>query len=372
MCSGFSYYYGGIRTVVYKLSELWAKRGHEVYILSGQGRKIGPKGVRVIKLPFIPAKYFQKIPLIARILDPHEFESLSMIPFALLYLIRINPDIILANKLTESLPAFILHFPCVMISQAPIWMRFNAFKKADKVIVNDYQSYRVLKKYGINCELIFNGVEKPNVQETNLEKLRAKYKIPDKSIVILTVARLDSNKRVNLLIEAFRLIKENATLIIVGEGPELPSLKKQASSIKSGNKIIFIKPMPFEQLKELYQLCDVFTLPSKLEGMPLVLLEALSFGKSIVTNPTPEKKFVIDKFGVFANVEDPYDYSKAIIEALQSKIDTYSPSYKQHMQKFDWNCIASQYLEVFHKILCKHVKCGFNSAQQSQNSFEIA
>lgn len=354
VCSGFSYIYGGVETVVFKLGEHWAREGHEVYILSGFGKKAGPKGVRLIRLPFIPLEYFQKIPLVSRIFPASEFEALSLLPFVLLCLITINPDIVLSNRLAETLPALILKIPCVMISQAPIRLRFNAFKKVEKVIVNDPQSYKMLKQYGIEVEFILNGVDKPDIMEKDLKELKAKYGIPDSSFVILTIARLDANKRINLLIDAFKLIREDATLVIVGEGPELSSLKKQASSVKSKNKkIIFLKPMPHSQLKELYQLCDVFTLPSKLEAFGLVLLEALAFGKSVVTSHEPRRKFILGNFGVYTDVENPCEYSRSLLHAVSNKIDVTSPEYLQHMQKFDWRQIAQHYIEVFNNVLKK-------------------
>jgi glycosyltransferase involved in cell wall biosynthesis len=352
ICSGFSHIYGGLEAVIFSLSESWARKGHEVFILSGRGEKTGPKGVRLIKLPYIRSEYFLKIPLVTKIFWAADFEGLSILPFALLYLIGEKPDIVLSNGLAETLPALILNIPSVMISEAPIRSRFNVFKKVDKVIVNDFQSRETLEKNGIKTKLILNGVN-ASVQETNLEKLRAKYKISSASKIFLTVARLDTNKRIKLLIEAFRLIEQDAALIIVGDGPELAALRKQASSIKSRNRIYFVKPMPQEQLKKLYQLCDVFTLPSKLEGMPLVLIEALSFGKVVVTNPAPEKKFILGKYGVFTNVENANDYSQSLLRATLIKIDVNSPDYRRHMKKFSWTQISQQYIEVFHEVLRK-------------------
>lgn len=355
ICSGFSYIYGGVETAVFKLSEYWVKQGHKVYILSGKGKKSGPKGAKLIKLPFMPSKYFQKIPLITKVFPASELEALSLLPFALLCLIGIDHDITLSNQLAETLPALILRIPCIMISQAPIRLRFNAFKRIDRVIVNDPQSYKVLKKCRIKTEFILNGVDKPNNVNENTGKLRVKYKIPNQSIVILTIARLDANKRINLLINAFNKIKQDVTLIIVGEGPELSTLRKQASTMNSRNKkIIFLKPIPHSQLKKFYQLCDVFTLPSKSEAFGLVLLEALSFGKAIVTNHDPRKKFILGKFGIFTDVEDPDEYSKSLLYAASKKIDTNSPEYLQHMQKFDWEHIASRYIDVFNDVLQKH------------------
>jgi 1,2-diacylglycerol 3-alpha-glucosyltransferase len=260
---------------------------------------------------------------------------------------------VISNKLSETLPAEILNLPYVMFSQAPIMSRFNSFKKADKVVVNDIKSYEVLRKYPIKLEFLLNGVNVSGIQGTNWGKNRAKYGISTDSKVILTVARLDFNKRISLLIDAFKLMKQNYTLIIVGEGPELSSLKKQARAIRSENKIFFVKPMSHDQLDEFYQMCDVFTLPSKLEAAPLVLLEALSFGKTVVTNPAPEKKFILGEFGVYTNVEDPTEYAESLVRSFSVKIDINSQEYIQHLQKFTWNNIALQYQKLFADVLQK-------------------
>jgi glycosyltransferase involved in cell wall biosynthesis len=355
ICSGFSSIYGGVEESVFALSKLWVRHGHEVSIISGRGERVGPAQVRLIKLPFISRRIFQKIPFLRNLLQDTEFEALSLLPFALLYLLGNNSDIILSNQLAETLPAMILNIPSVMFSQAPIHLRFNAFKKVDKVIVNDFQSRKILGKYGIETELILNGVNR-RFKETDLEKLRAKYEISRASKVFLTVARLEKVKRINLLIDAFELIKQDAVLFIRGDGSELPALRKQASLIKSRNRIIFLKPMPQEQLDELYQLCDVFTLPSKLEGLPLVLIEALSFGKPVVTNSTPEKRFILGEFGVFTNVENPDDYSENLLRATLVKIDVASPEYLSHMAKFSWTQISQQYIRMLDVVLSNRMK----------------
>jgi len=354
ICSGFSSIYGGVETAIFTLSELWTKSGHEVCIISGLGKKTGPKGVRLLKLPFIPRKYFSKIPLSTRIFSDHELEGFSFLPSALLGLIQIKPDIVLANQIGEILPALFLQIPNVMIIQAPIKMRFSTFKLASRVVAETPAACEIFRKCGIETDLILHGIYASRPSESNAMELRKKHGISENSIIILTVARLEPNKRINLLIDAFKLIKQDATLIIVGEGSQLAELRKQAYSTKLENKIIFIKSMPLNQLVEFYHLCDVFTLPSKIEGLPLVVIDALSFGKTVVTNPAPEKKFILSKFGVYTNVNDPVEYSSALIRAASMKIDVDSREYILHMQKFDWTEIALQYEKIFNDVLKKY------------------
>ncbi len=353
ICSGFSSVYGGVEEVVFKLGKLWAENGHEVWVISGRGKKTGPRGVRLIRLPFIPRKYIPRIPLIEKIFPDHELEGFSLVPSAFLCLMRVKPDIVLSNQIGETSPSLFLGIPTIMISQAALKTRFNYFRKVDRVIVNDLFSFEQLKVVGIKSELILNGSGITNIPKIDLE-MRAKYSIPIDSKVILTVARLYSIKRIHLLIDAFKLITEPATLIIIGDGPERALLEKRALEKNSKNRVIFLKGLPERELHGLYQLCDVFTLPSKIEGLPLVVIDALSFGKTVVTNIAPEKKFILGKFGVFTDVNDPIEYSKALLRAGSIKIDVNSTEYINHMRKFNWNDIAAQYEEIFYDILEKH------------------
>lgn len=353
ICSGFSSIYGGVEEVVFELSKLWVENGHEVCIMSGWGNKTGPKGVRLIKLPFIPRKYLPRIPIVEKIFPDHELEGFSFAPSVFLCLMAVKPDIVLSNQLAETSPSLLLQIPTIMISQAPLKIRFNEFKKADRVIVNDPLSRERLKLLEINSELILNGSGIAKTPKIDLE-MRTKYSIPEDSKVILTVARLYLIKQIHLLVEAFKLITEPATLIIVGDGPERTFLAKRALECNPKNRVIFLYSIPERDLHGLYQLCDVFTLPSKIEGLPLTVIDALSFGKTVVTNPAPEKKFILGEYGVYTNVNDPIEYSNSLLRAFTMKIDVNSPEYLRHMRKFDWKEIALQYENIFNDVLGKH------------------
>lgn len=354
VCSGFSSVFGGLETVYKKLCKQWAENGHEAIVISGFGSIPSLGKYKVLKTPLIPRKFLEKSGTHAILktlgLDSYELEGLSCLPFIALRLIKLKPDIVLSNTLFETIAPLKLGLPCVMVSQAFIQHRLKIFEKVDRVIVNDTESYKRLKELGIKTELILNGIEIPDAtQKINMEALRAKHSIPNGSKVILTVARLHSFKRIPLLIDAFSLIRQHAILIIIGDGPELPSLKRQASRYSLQNKVIFLKHVLQQELDEFYQLCDVFTLPS-LESFGIVLLEALSYGKMVVTNPSPEKKFILDRFGLLTNVEDPEEYSMSLLQAASMKININSADYIEHMQKFNWNNIALQYMKVFQDV----------------------
>lgn len=333
-----------------ELSERWARQGHKVYLLSGKGKKPAPKGVILFKLPFIRAKYFQRLPF-----PSNEFEGLSLLPFVLLYLVAIKPDIVLSMSAAETLPSLILRYPSVMMTQAFIGHRFNTCKKANLVIANDPFSFRTFKAMSLeNVKFIYLGTKIADTK-VNMETTRAQHKIPLEGLVILTVARLHPQKRIHLLIEAFRMIKQKATLLIVGEGPELSRLRSMVPRDLE-NRVIFLGGLPHDKVLELYQICDVFTLPDELVyggWFGFVHIEAISLGKPVVTTPSYNRKLWLSPFAIFTNVENPSVYAQALVAAASRKIDTNGIEFRKFKEKFDWEHISSRFIRAFNDVLRK-------------------
>lgn len=356
ICSGFASWYGGVETSLKYLVQYWIKYGNDVYILSGWGSKTMPENVKIIKLPFISRRYFDKLPLVNKLffLPTFELEGFTMLPFLLPYLKRVNPHIVLTVTLPETIASLLLGFPTIMISQAGTWYRLKLYRKADLIIVNEPFSLIRLKSMGFKVNFILNGVEIKEIQPSFLETVRSKYKIPKEGIKILSVARLDGQKRIHLLIEAFKLIREKATLIIVGEGPELARLQQMCALLQ--NRVIFLSRVPHEEVLALYKLCDVFSLPSLGEACSLVIIEALSSGKPVVTNPEPVKKFLLDGYGIFVNVEDPKKYAEGLMIAASKGLNVKSPKFRRYIHKFSWDKIAEDYIDTFKEILDQRYK----------------
>jgi len=98
---------------------------------------------------------------------------------------------------------------------------------------------------------------------------------------VLVVARLESEKRVSLAIDAFaRTAPEDACLIVVGEGSERAALGQQAQELGIAGKVFFeggAEAAPY------YHLADVVLVPSEYEGYGLVIVEALGMGKPVIS-----------------------------------------------------------------------------------------
>ena len=114
--------------------------------------------------------------------------------------------------------------------------------------------------------------------------LKEKLGLEDNRI-ILYVGRLHKEKGVKYLVEAFKTVKQwhpDVVLLIVGEGSEKENLVFQAKQLGLQQSIMFMDFLPHEMLPELYNSCDILSLPSIAEAFGMVLIEAMACGKPVV------------------------------------------------------------------------------------------
>jgi 1,2-diacylglycerol 3-alpha-glucosyltransferase len=340
---------------MFELGKYWAAKGHEVYVLSGRGEKQGPKGVTLIKLPFVTRRFFEflysgKETPFSFLPFSFELEGLTMMPFLAPKLIKLRPDIVTCNTLAESFVPIIFGFRLALIGQADISYRYWAFKRASLIHVYDDLSFRNLKKLRFNVVFIPNGVNVPDGNISAKSTVTSKYNIDKDSLILLTIARLVPQKNVNLIIDAVKLIPRKTTLLIIGEGPQVGDLRKQAEEVNPPSKVIFVPPMSHEEVQAFYGICHVYSLPQiEFIGLSLTELEALNHGKPIVTADTPLNRRMVGAFGLVTNVKDPSEYARALVKAASLRLE--EEAVREYMRKFDWKDIAEEYLRAFEIVL---------------------
>ena len=114
------------------------------------------------------------------------------------------------------------------------------------------------------------------------EEIRKKYAIEKAATVFLFAGKLDVNKNVGLLINAFVSIKnEGCVLLIVGTGNEDTRLKEMA---QNNTNVIFVGFVNQEDMPSLYAASNVFVLPSKGETWGLCINEAMAAGNAIIAS----------------------------------------------------------------------------------------
>ncbi len=225
----------------------------------------------------------------------------------------------------------------------------QAVKYADNIIVlsRGLQDY-FLNLYGRETYYIPNGVSLPQSVEAN--EITNKWGLK-KNSYILFIGRIVPEKGLTYLIEAWKNIKTDKKLMIVGGSSDTNAfLSKLQDSTANDESIILAGFQQGKILEELYSNCYLYVLPSDLEGMPLALLEAMSYGNCCVVSDINECSEVVeDKAVVFprANVEE-------LCRTLQNLIDNQSIVEKYRSEaasyitsRFNWDDVIEKTLDVY-------------------------
>jgi glycosyltransferase involved in cell wall biosynthesis len=174
-------------------------------------------------------------------------------------------------------------------------------RRADKVIVPSRYLAKWVVKWGVPEEritVIYNAVELPD----KVEPMPVPLKTPVKAV---TVGRLVPWKRVDGLLEALKGVPDLG-LVVVGDGPERPWLEQLARELGVSDRVYFAGQRSKKEALGLMAACDLLVLNSTHEGLPHVVLEAMSLGLPVVATAvggTPE--LVKDgETGVLVPVED--------------------------------------------------------------------
>ncbi len=162
----------------------------------------------------------------------------------------------------------------------------NAAKYADEVIVLSKGAQDYFKKtYGRETHFVPNGVNRPQIREASL--ITDKFGL-EKDSYILFLGRLVPEKGIRYLIEAFKNVKTDKKLVIAGGSSDTDSFTEELKELAKGDdRILFTGFVQGAMLGELYSNAYIYTLPSDLEGMPLSLLEAMSYGNCCLVSDIP-------------------------------------------------------------------------------------
>ena len=145
--------------------------------------------------------------------------------------------------------------------------------------------------YGRETVLIPNGVTPAEV--VSAREITAQYGLC-KDEYILFLGRLVPEKGVKYLIEAYRSLSTDKQLVIAGGVSDSDGyLQELQAAAGDDPRIVFTGFVQGRVLEELYSNAYLYVLPSDLEGMPLSLLEAMSYGNCCLTSDIPECADVI-------------------------------------------------------------------------------
>jgi len=172
-----------------------------------------------------------------------------------------------------------------------------AAKYADEIIVLSRSVQQYFKEhYNRETVLIPNGVTR--VLPKKADQIQHTFGL-NKDDYILYLGRITPEKGIHYLIEAYKGLDTDKKLVIAGGASDSDAYFEEIKAMAEGNhNILFTGFVQGQMLEELYSNAYIYVLPSDLEGMPLSLLEAMSYGNCCVVSDIPENSDVVGKIGV--------------------------------------------------------------------------
>lgn len=354
---------GGVEVVVTELARRMAALGHEVtcYDRSGADVMTGDAadcrermvdGVRIVPVKTI---------------DKKGLAALSSSYFATKAAIKDRPDVIHYHAEGPCVPLPLARragIRTVATIHGLDWQRAKwgrlastyikmgesaAATKADGLVVlsKSAQSY-FEDAYGRTATFIPNGIEPKQPRPVN--QIKDKWGL-DEGSYLLYLGRLVPEKRPELLIEAFKGLDTEKSLVIAGGGSDTSEYEASLRVASQGEpRVLFTGFVNGEPLEELYSNCYAYVLPSDVEGMPMSLLEAMAYGRCCVTSDIPECADVLAGNGA--------TFEKGSADSLQSALQglladaectaALGAAARSHVEKtYNWDSVVERTLELY-------------------------
>lgn len=349
---------GGVEMVVGELSSRMAKLGHQVTCLNRGGGGTSstvalPSGLTVKTVPT---------------LDRKGLAAVTSSFFAALQAAFSRAD---AVHIHAEGPAFMAWLPKLLGKRVIVtvhgldWQREKwqggfgsryirmgermAVRFADEIIVlsRNVQDY-FLREYGRETVFIPNGVSEPRILPPEL--IRTRYGL-ERENYFLFLGRLVPEKGIHYLIEAFRTVKTEKKLVIAGGTSDTDDYVRRLKELAEGDdRILFTGFVQGQELEELYSNAFVYVLPSDVEGMPLSLLEAMSYGRCCLVSDIPECAEVVGDHALLFPAGDSGALARQL-ERLAHHPEQTAP-YKENArgyicQRYSWDDVTEKTLELY-------------------------
>ena len=356
---------GGIEIVVEELATRMAKKSHSVTCYNRKGHNVAGSEFDGTKLKTYKGVTLQEVFTI----DKRGLAAMTASVSASLRAALGNYDVV---HIHAEGPAFMCWLPKLfgkkvivtvhgLDHQRAKWGKFaswyirsgekNAVRFADEIIVlsKGVQDY-FQNTYGRTTRFIPNGVNKAKLRKAR--QITEKWGLT-KDSYILYLGRIVPEKGERYLIEAFKQTKTDKKLVIAGGSSDTQAFMDELKSLaKDDDRIIFTGFVQGEILEELYSNPYIYTLPSDLEGMPLSLLEAMSYGNCCLKSDIPECAEVVEDKALLFRKSDVSDLKEKLQNACDhpEMVETYKAQAEEFIcRKYNWDDVVEKTLKLYQR-----------------------
>ena len=356
--------YGGIERHVEELSTGLADFGYDVFVYSRPWyvKKSKIEGVNIVNLPSIKTKHLDAISHTLICTIHALFKKYDIIHYH-----GVGPALLAwIPKIFKPSCKVVVTFHCIDRKHQK-WGRlarlslrlgeWSSNKFADETItVSKVLQQYCSEAYDNETVYIPNGVKVTKTQGSDL--IKKKFGL-EKDKYILMVSRLVKHKGAHYLIEAFKNLDTDLKLVIAGDSAFTDDYVKSIKELAGDDKrIIFTGFQSGQILEELFYNTLLAVHPSESEGLPIAVLEAMSYGKVVLASDIPENLEVIQDRGIsFINkdMEDLKDKLEALIEEPEILKQLGSGIREFVLEKYNWDDIVKDTIKLYKEVLNKEI-----------------
>lgn len=220
-------------------------------------------------------------------------------------------------------------------------------KYANKTIVISDVIKNILKdKYGrTDTQLIYNGVNLPKKSKDTdyLDELGIK-----KDNYIIGVGRFVEEKGFHDLIEAYKALDTDIKLVLVGDADHESEYSVKLKTMARENAVILTGFIKGEQLNQIFSHTKLFVMPSYHEGLPIALLEAMSYNLDVLVSDIPANLEVNLDVDDYFNVGNTKDLKIKLDAKLKNSIDRNFS--ELILQKYNWDSISKEVFTLYKEV----------------------
>jgi glycosyltransferase involved in cell wall biosynthesis len=347
---------GGIERLTEEIGTRLVKKGHKVTVYSS--RDYGTtdclyKGMQIKTIPSVNTKSLHKLSICFNA----TLDVLKRRDVDIVHVHAIGPSMFSIFPRIAGIPSIVQTHGIEWQRDKWGWAGRTFLKLSDytavyfpnkTTVVSKVQKDYFEEKYGRDVEYIPTGV--------NPVEFRAPEKILEmgleKDKYILFAARLVAEKGPHFLIEAFRNIDTDMKLVVAGDAAHAEEYKAELRRIAGDDeRILFPGFVTGQLLEELFSNAYVFCLPSTLEGLPIALLEAMSYGNCCLASDIPENMEAVENFGVTFKKRDIKDLKKQLeylIHTPEKVREKKDRSREYVLKNYSWDSITDQMEDLYY------------------------
>ncbi len=366
LCSGLGYIKRGLESFAQECFEALSQDSSlDVTLFKGAG-KSSKKELVIWNLPYTSQITLELSKLFKETnrKDPYFLQQLTFFVSLLPYIHLKEPNVIFFNETTVG--TLLWHWR--RLTKQSYKLLFNnggpckptIFYRWDHVRQVAPTHFKAALEAGVPAEkqsLVLDGIYMSSELEilTAIEReaLRHRLGLPEKRPLILSVAAINkSHKRMDYLIREIASLPEpRPYLLLLGqESAESPEIFQLGNELLGANHFQ-IRTVAQKEVADYYKIADVFVLASLREGLPRVILEAMSYGLPCLMHDYDIARFAIGNEGYFSNFELTGSLASLVPQALGESHDI-SKRCLRHCavyERYSWDKLRSDYVKLIQK-----------------------